>query len=186
MKILFGLVLSLLFAFTAFPQTAAPTVFNDPQGVFSITVPATWRVKKTFNEGLRFEASRGADLAFEYIAIAVNTLPADTKLTPTAYANVFLQGKPEYWQTLADAAYPGGKLISKGAAKVNQQDAIFIIAEGTVEFNNLKSTERTYSVQTLVQNEVIGISFSAPANRMQALLPEYEKIVASIVLKPRK
>src|SRR5512139_3737332 len=103
MKIIFGLVLALLLAPAAFAQTAPATVFNDPQGTFSITVPGTWRVKKTPREDLRFEASRGADLAFEYIAISAKPLPGGDKITPTAFANMLLvQGKPADWQVLAD------------------------------------------------------------------------------------
>lgn len=186
MKIIFCLVISLLLGTAVFSQNAANTVFNDPQGLFSLTVPSTWRIKKTPREDMQFEASRGADLAFEYVGISARPLPGGEKLTPTAYANVLLQGKPEYWQTLADSIYSDAKIISQGAAKLGKEDAIFLITEGTVEFEKTKFLERTFTVGCLYQGKVISISFSAASSKFQSVLPEYKKMAASLVFTPGK
>ena len=186
MKSIVCFVLTFLFASAAFAQNTQ-TVFNDAQGTFNITVPSTWRVKKQPGEDLRFEASRGADIAFEYVAISAKPLPGGDRITPTAFANMFLlQGKPADWQVLADATYPDAKIISKGPAKLGRQDAIFLITEGNVQLVHSELLERTYSVVTLFRGEIFNVSFSAAANKFPSLLPEYEKIVASVVLKQGK
>lgn len=161
-------------------------IYKDEKFPFLISYPRNWKQVEKSHPQIRLEVISENGEGTANFNISVNEVKGSENVSPANFVKLFLKDNPELINVMVKKLLPDGKVVSSGQTYLSNQEAFFVIYEGTYKTLDETSNFKGYVLEMLYEGKIYILAFGSLKEEFDKYLPTFKNIAASLGVLPTK
>lgn len=180
------ILICLFFALCKINSAQDNLVYKDTKFPFSISYPKDWKEVEKSHPQVRLEVISQSGDGTANFNISVTEVKGSENVSSANYVKLFLKDNPELINAIAKKLLSDAKVISSGKTYLSNQEAFFVIFEGSYKTLDEITYVKLYQLQMLYEGRIYTLAFGALKEEFDTYFPTFKTIASSFGVLPTK